>query len=129
MGEPSGVGGVTRVLVIDDDSLVLELVSRALASADFEVAVARTLPEIAQVTAGFAPDAVLVDVNIPGSPSGGAVDAVRGAVPSGARVFLFSSEDEAVLRTLARRTKADGWLSKSTPVTDLGRRIRLLLDR
>jgi DNA-binding response OmpR family regulator len=129
MREPGQAGPVIRVLVVDDDSLVLDLVARALASKEFEVAVARTLDEIPRVTAGFSPDAVLVDVNIPGTASGGAVEAARAAASSSARIFLFSADDEAVLRALSRRVHADGWLSKSTSIVDLGARIRALLNR
>jgi DNA-binding response OmpR family regulator len=117
------------VLVVDDDSLVLDLVARALGPREFEVAVARTLHEIPRVAAAFSPDAVLVDVNIPGAASGSAVEAARSAVSSSARIYLFSADDEAVLRALTRRVKADGWLSKSTSIVDLGARIRALLDR
>jgi DNA-binding response OmpR family regulator len=116
-----------RVLVVDDDPLASELVSRALTAERFEVAVASSAEAIAGVARELQPQAVLVDVNMPGTTSGGAVQVARSAVPPDTRIFLFSSDDEGVLRSLARRVKADGWLSKSMAVVDLGARIRKLM--
>jgi two-component system OmpR family response regulator len=122
-----GEGVAIRVLIVDDDALTRDLVSRVLGAEAFEVAVASTAEQIAPVTRDFHPHAVLVDVNIPGVASGGAVAVVRSAAPAGARIVLFSADDEETLRATARRVQADGWLSKNTAVVDLGARIRKLL--
>jgi DNA-binding response OmpR family regulator len=118
-----------RVLIVDDDALLRDLVARALPAAEFEVAAVSSAAEIADATKAFVPDVVLVDVNLPGSSSGGAAQVVRGFVPPDARVILFSADDEAVLRAIARRVGADGWVSKGASVLDLGARIRKLLGR
>jgi DNA-binding response OmpR family regulator len=118
-----------RVLVVDDDPLASDLVTRALSAERFEVAVAATADVVAVVAREFQPRVVLVDVNMPGTTPAGAVQLARSAMPAAARIFLFSSDDDGVLRMLARRVNADGWLSKSTAVVDLGARIRKLLGQ
>lgn len=118
-----------RVLIVDDDDLQRDLVARALSTGPFDVVGASRTTEIAEATKGFVPDLVLVDVNIPGTSSAAAVEAARAVVPAGTRIVLFSADDEAVLRMLARRVNADGWLSKGTPVLDLGARLQAILNR
>jgi DNA-binding response OmpR family regulator len=120
---------LVRVLVVDDDELTTELVSRALSAQRCEVLVALHADDIARVGGSFEPDAVLVDVNIPGTSPDAVLRAARSALPGGTRVFLFSAEDEQALRAMARRVGADGWLSKSTAVGDLGARLRKLLGK
>ena len=48
----------------------------------------------------------------------------RAAAPRGTRFFLFSACDESKLRALARELKADGWISKSTPVAEVSRKLQ-----
>ena len=118
-----------RVLIVDDDELTRELVSRALSSDRFEVASAIDATAIPNATSSFVPDIVLADVNIPGVAPGETVAVVRSLLPAGTRVVLFSASDDAELRRLAKRVQADGWLSKGTSILDLGARILALLNR
>ena len=48
----------------------------------------------------------------------------REVAPRGTRFYLFSSCDDSKLRALARELKADGWLSKSTPVAEVSKKLR-----
>jgi DNA-binding response OmpR family regulator len=113
-----------RVLVIDDNSLQLELLQRVLTRDGFEVALCGTIPEVEPVTRQFRPDIVLLDVNIPGAAGAGALPLARAAAPAGTRFYLFSACDESRLRLLARDLKADGWLSKSLPVAEVSRKLK-----
>lgn len=123
VGEPVAI----RVLLVDDDGLTRDLVTRVLTSEKFEVAVASSAEQIEAVTRAFQPDAVLVDVHIPDMPGGGAVALVRSAAPPGARIVLFSADDEEALRATVGRVQADGWLSKNKPIGGLGEWIRKLV--
>jgi DNA-binding response OmpR family regulator len=113
-----------RILVIDDDTLQLELLQRVLARDGFAVAVGATLSEIADLAKQFKPHVVLMDVNIPGASKGTGLPIARAAAPSWTRFYLFSACDESKLRLLARELKADGWISKSLPVAEVSRKLR-----
>jgi DNA-binding response OmpR family regulator len=117
------------VLVIDDDTLQLELLQRVLTRDGFDVAVGATINDIERLAGPFKPDLVLVDVNIPGASGGTGLSMARASAPRGTRFFLLSACDESKLRMLARDLRADGWLSKSTPVADLSRRLRAEVER
>lgn len=113
-----------RILVIDDDTLQLELLQRVLVRDGFEVAVGATIDVIARLAATFKPQIVLVDVNIPGASGGKGLSMARAAAPQGTRFFLLSASDESKLRVLARELGADGWLSKSTPISEISKKLR-----
>ncbi len=113
-----------RVLVVDDDSLQLELLQRVLSRDGFAVAVGASMNDIAPLAKDFRPHVVLMDVNIPGAAGGTGLTMARAAAPVTTRFYLFSACDESKLRALARDLKADGWLSKSMPVAEVSRRLR-----
>lgn len=113
-----------RILVIDDDTLQLELLQRVLARDGFAVAVGASMNDIANLAKQFKPHVVLMDVNIPGASRGTGLPIARAAAPSGTRFYLFSACDESKLRLLARDLKADGWISKSLPVAEVSRKLR-----
>jgi DNA-binding response OmpR family regulator len=118
-----------RILVIDDDTLQLELLQRVLARDGFEVAVGATINDIPPLAKEFRPDLVLMDVNIPGAAGGKGLTMARESAPGRTRFYLFSACDESRLRLLARELKADGWLSKSLPVAEVSRKLRELLKQ
>ncbi len=114
-----------RLLVVDDDALQLELVQRALGHEGFVVETTSTLTGATAAVDQFCPDVVLVDVNIPGMSG----DDLRTFVATGggrARVFLFSASDGSHLKRLAATVGAHGWLSKSSALPEIARRLREL---
>lgn len=115
---------MTRLLLVDDDAMQLELVERALGRDGFEIARASSLAEIAAARA-FEPALVLVDVNMPDAPLVDVVAAVRAIAPA-ARLVLYSAWEEAKLRRVAREVSADGFVSKSESVFGLGAKLRAL---
>jgi two-component system response regulator AtoC len=118
----------SRVLIVDDDSLIREVVGERLQRAGFEVAVAGSLAEARAVLKGFSPDLALLDIKLPdgqgtellesltgeeGVPSimitaHGTVESAVEALRKGAADYLekpFSFERlEATLRTTLERT-------------------------
>jgi DNA-binding NarL/FixJ family response regulator len=115
--------------VVDDDALQLELIGRALSRDGFEVTCRASPSTISEDVRRLAPDFVLLDVNMPGGPGGLALELGRKAAPPGVRFLLFSASDESTLRALAAKLNADGYMSKSWPVTDIGRRLRNMPPR
>ena len=118
-----------RILVIDDDTLQLELLQRVLSRDGFDVAVGASMNDIQHLARKFRPHVVLMDVNIPGASGGSGLPMARAAAPLGTRFYLFSACDESKLRLLAREHRADGWLSKSLPVAEVSRKLKEITTR
>lgn len=114
-----------RVLVLDDDELQLELVERALSHEGFEVRCAATVGQLGDVGSSFDPHIVLVDMNMPDTPSEEAVAAARAAVPK-ARVVIYSAWEESKLRALCHQLGADGYVPKGDSVFAIGKRLTKL---
>ena len=110
-----------RVLVVDDDPVVRELLCEYLRQIGFEISVAGTAFEALGVMRAERPDAVLLDLNMPG-PVGGAavVDQIATHVPV---VILTGSGDaEIAVRTL--HAGAFDFLMKPVDLKRLGERIK-----
>jgi DNA-binding response OmpR family regulator len=115
-----------RLLVVDDDPMQIELVERALSRDGFELRGAGSCQELAKLTQDFAPQLVLLDVNMPDTPPEQVIALVREAAGD-ARVVLYSAWEESKLRTLAARLGADAFITKSESVFSIGGRLRDLL--
>src|SRR5262249_28238740 len=100
----------------------IQLVQRALVREGWEVRSATSVDQLASVSAGFAPDIVLVDMNIPGTTNKVSVATAREIAPD-ARLVIYSSWDEARLRVACAELGADAYLSKSTSMLEIGARL------
>ena len=120
---------LTRVLVVDDDPMQLDLVQRGLSRDGFEVKSVMALSEVAQAgeVKRFAPDIILLDMNMPDAPDH-TIALARDLMP-GARVVLYSAWEDSKLRVRALQLGADGFISKSESVVALGRRLHDLQRR
>jgi DNA-binding NarL/FixJ family response regulator len=113
-----------RLLVVDDDPTHLELVERVL-SRDFDVRCAVTQADLEREATKFAPELLLVDMNMPDLPSDRAIALARAAAPA-IRVYIYSAWDDAKLRSRCHELGADGYLSKSVSVMEMGGRLMAL---
>lgn len=112
-----------RVLVVDDDDMQLRLVERTL-RADFDVETCSNPIGVSNLVRSYAPDLVLLDVNIPALSGDRLLEIARRGAPKGTRFILYSSADPTTLRTLAARVGADGWISKDVVGAALTTRLR-----
>lgn len=112
-----------RVLVVDDDPMQLELVERALSRDGFDVRTVGTMAELVTAAAGFSPEIVMVDVNLPDASPDRAIAIARDAA-NDARVVLYSAWEDSKLRSLALRSGADAFISKSESAVAIGQRLR-----
>ena len=117
----------TRVLVVDDEQIQLQLVERLLRGDGFDVMTCSSPIGVSNVVRSYAPHIVLLDVNIPALSGDRLLGIARKAAPPGTLFILYSASDDSHLRKLAREVEADGWISKSVTGSDLSNRIRQLL--
>lgn len=113
MRSPTNLGAGRRVLVLDDNPLVLEMAASQILEAGFEVRTAATLAEFRDVTRTWHPEIVLTDIRMPEMSGHDLCRALKSSHPTAAiPVILFSALPEAELAKLARECSADGYLSK-----------------
>ena len=117
---------MTRLLVFDDDPMQIELVERALIRDGFELRGVTSPGEVAAAAKAFAPEIVLLDINVPDTTPEHVISLIRGAAP-GARIVLYSAWEDSKLRGLANRLSADAFISKSESVFAIGSRLRELV--
>jgi two-component system OmpR family response regulator len=115
--------GKLRVLVVDDDPDLLDLVARSLRVHGIEVETHLSALGVHTRIRDSVPDVVLIDVNFPSLKGDKVVALARSQAPAGTRFVLYSASDEAQLRALAKASGADGYLSKSVQGEELARKI------
>lgn len=115
-----------RVLIVDDDPMQLDMVSRRLRLEGFEVAVTASSFGASNLIRSFSPRVVLLDVNIPALAGDKLLALARRVAPRTTQFVLYSACDESQLRELARLARADDWISKSTDLAVVADRLRKL---
>ncbi|SEU34100.1 response regulator [Stigmatella erecta] len=115
--------GKLRVLVVDDDPDLLDLVARSLSAHGIEVETHPSALGVSNRVRDTVPDVVLIDVNFPALKGDKVVSLARLSAPKDTRFILYSASDEAQLRSLALSSGADGYLSKSVQGAELARKI------
>lgn len=98
---PSGVAlraGTVRVLVVDDDECLRELLSLILRRAGYDVCLAEDAIDAGRMILEAAPDVMIVDVNLPYMNGFEFVSALRSdrAVPFISVIFLTARKDAAI---------------------------------
>jgi two-component system OmpR family response regulator len=117
-----------RLLVVDDEPNIVELLSASLRYAGFEVATARSGTEAVRVAEEFQPDLLVLDVMMPGMNG---FDVVRRLRADSRRVpVLFltardSTEDKITGLTLG----GDDYVTKPFSLEEVIARIRAILRR
>lgn len=115
-----------RVLVVDDDPLLLEMVQRTLTLDGFVVATVTGPIGVSNLIRSNEPDFVLLDVDLPAVPGERLLEVARRQAPQRTLFILYSSCDPSKLKALAEKVSADGWISKSTVGVDLARALHAI---
>jgi two-component system, OmpR family, response regulator len=113
-----------RVLIVDDDAMQLDMVSRRLRLEGFVVATSATSFGTSNLIRTFLPQVVLLDVNIPALAGDKLLALARRVAPKATRFVLYSACDESKLQQLARDSEADAWISKSTDLAVVAEKLR-----
>jgi CheY-like chemotaxis protein len=118
-----------RILVVDDDPRLLSVTRELLELEGYVVRTQESPFGTSRAVLDFAPDLILLDVNMPGLSGDRLASVLLGdgeGVPR--RVLLYSSNDEDTLRESAARVGALGYVCKGDG-TMLRRRVRESLAR
>jgi CheY-like chemotaxis protein len=112
---PASRKSKARVLLVDDDPVVLEVLAERLGEAGYEVHTRQASLGTSEWLADNTPDLVILDVNMP-ALSGGELAQVIRRTPSLRRtgVILYSSLPDRDLDGMARRTGVLGAISKAS---------------
>jgi DNA-binding response OmpR family regulator len=123
------MGEARKILVVDDDPFVLETVTALLQDAGFTVIARNTAFGTSQVVMAQKPDAVLLDVDMPGL---GGPDLARllSELPKiRVALILFSALEGRELATLASTCGACGYIEKTSAPTRIVEQLQYLIDR
>jgi two-component system, OmpR family, response regulator len=117
-----------RLLVVDDEATILELLSGSLRLAGFEVVTAASGAEAVRAVASSRPDLVLLDVMMPDGDGFAALRRIRSGgceVP----VIFLTARDEVPDRVKGFAMGADDYVTKPFSLEELLGRIRAVLKR
>ncbi len=112
-----------RVLVIDDDEVLLNVVGRALRAAGFQVMSATSAEEGLERFNAMRPDCAVVDVYLPGIDGFAFVERARALAPE-VPMLMLSGLEGVDHESRAAQAGARRFLQKAIDVRDLERHIR-----
>jgi DNA-binding response OmpR family regulator len=98
---------VARVLVVDDDPLVLEIVKELLVAQGYEMAATHSGAQAFAMMAASPPDVLLLDINLPVVDGVTVLRRVRTLYPQMRVIMLTGNADEAVAKDTLRRGAFD----------------------
>jgi two-component system, OmpR family, response regulator MprA len=117
-----------RVLVVDDDVKILNMMRRGLIFAGYEVDTAETGEQALDKSLGNLPDLVILDVMLPGIDGLEVCRRLRAAEPR-LPILLLTARDRVPDRVAGLDAGADDYLIKPFAFDELLARIRALLRR
>ncbi|MGW7530899.1 response regulator transcription factor [Amycolatopsis sp. NPDC054798] len=121
-------GSPVRVLVVDDESTLAELVSMALRMEGWEVRSAGTGAEAVRVGRDFRPDAVVLDVMLPDFDGLEVLRRMRAEMPYLPVLFL-TAKDAVEDRIAGLTAGGDDYVTKPFSLEEVALRLRALLRR
>jgi len=96
-----------RVLVVDDEEHVTEIIEEYFTSLGYEVDIAHDGADALRRAVAVRPDVVLLDINMPGVTGDEALNRLHAIDPTVPIVMLTANADEDVARDLLRRGAMD----------------------
>ncbi len=124
----TGTATKARLLVVDDEPNIVELLSAALRYAGFEVATATSGNEALQVAERWKPDLLVLDVMLPDLDGFSVVRQLRGrrrAVP----VVFLTAKDANEDKVMGLTVGGDDYVTKPFSLEEMVARIRAVLRR
>ena len=121
-------GGPLRVLVVDDEAALTELLSMALRYEGWEVRTAADGSSAVRTARDFRPDAVVLDVMLPDFDGFEVLRRMRGETPEVPVLFL-TAKDSVEDRVAGLTAGGDDYVTKPFSIEELVARLRGLLRR
>ena len=118
---------VARILVVDDDAGIRDLVSEYLADHGYAVEVAANARAMTAIAAMRAPDLVILDVMLPGEDGLAICKRIAGA--GGPSIIMLSAMGEDADRVVGLELGADDYVAKPCNPRELLARVRAVLRR
>ncbi len=117
-----------RILVVDDEPMIVELLSVSLRFQGFEVATAADGAEGLDKARSFRPQALIVDVMMPGMDGFGLLRRLR-ADGIDAPVLFLTARDEVDDKITGLTLGADDYVTKPFSLEEVVARLRVILRR
>lgn len=121
-------GSPARVLVVDDEAILAELLGAALRHQGWETATAGNGWEALDVARDFDPDVVVLDIQMPGLDGMETLERLRKTQPHLPVLFL-TARDAVADRVAGLRAGADDYVTKPFDLDEVAARIDALLRR
>ena len=127
---PNDLERAVRVLVVDDEPLITEMLSVGLGYEGFEVHVAATGPEALEQAERVRPDAVVLDLMLPGLDGLEVCRRLRSdASTAGVPIIMLTAKSDEVDRVVGLEVGADDYVAKPFSPKELVARVRAVLRR
>ena len=127
MTAPDGAGPASRVLVVDDEVGLRDMVAQYLGKHGFTVETASGGAELDALLDAGPADAILLDVTMPGEDGFTIARRLRPSCPS--PILMLTANDDIVDRVLGLELGADDYLTKPFDLRELRARVRAMLRR
>ncbi|MBI4115401.1 MAG: response regulator [Candidatus Omnitrophica bacterium] len=108
----------TKILVVDDDPGVLEMLRDYFSSRAFDVATANTAFDALKLAFHERPDTLILDLGLPDYPGEEVLRRVKKFLPS-TRVMILTGRSDPELEPRLRNLGCDSFLLKGTPLKTL----------
>ncbi|MEB3273935.1 MAG: response regulator transcription factor [Prochlorothrix sp.] len=116
-----------KILIVDDDPAVRNLISRFLATQGFTIEAAEDGQRGLTLFATFQPDLVILDVNLPDSNGYQLCQEMQRQ--TGVLVLMLTSRDDESDKLEGFRQGADDYITKPFILSELGARVAAILKR
>ena len=116
-----------RVLVVDDDSSLSEMLTIVLRSEGFEPRVCPTGDQAMAMVREFKPDLVLLDLMLPGKDGVDVCRQIRGE--SGVPIIMLTAKSEEIDKVLGLELGADDYITKPFSMREFRSRVKAALRR
>jgi CheY-like chemotaxis protein len=119
---------MTKVMIVDDSEITLEVTEAALASAGYEVFALKSPLGLTAALYQRLPDLLLIDVDMPALSGSKVAQLVKSNKRfASLKVILYSSRSSEELEAAVNDSGSDGYVQKTGDASDLVRSLKRLL--